>query len=164
MKSKARDQSIQSKKKLFCSVIVKNYLCRFLCKFLTKIKNTWKYKIKDQTPKLNLLPWSDCQKQLLEVFYKKNAGVCNVFTKETPTQVFSVDIVNFLRLPVLEKICEQHQDSGSESDVRFLILIRHLILNQFATYIEKPKPNNFDESIKFLDWLLLLILDNIRSF
>ena len=37
-KSKARDQSIQARKKLFCHVIVKNYLCNVLCKFLIRIE------------------------------------------------------------------------------------------------------------------------------
>ena len=33
LKSKVCDNSIQARKKLFCQVIVKNYLCNFLCKF-----------------------------------------------------------------------------------------------------------------------------------
>ena len=40
LKSKARDQSIQAKKKLFCHVIVRNYLCNVSWKFLIKIENT----------------------------------------------------------------------------------------------------------------------------
>ena len=33
LKPKARDKSIQERKKLYCHVTVKNYLCNFLCKF-----------------------------------------------------------------------------------------------------------------------------------
>ena len=40
LKSKARDQSIQAKKKLFCHVIVRNCLCNVSWKFLIKIENT----------------------------------------------------------------------------------------------------------------------------
>ena len=38
LKSKARDQSIQASKKLFCHVIVKNYLCNVSW----KLKKKWK--------------------------------------------------------------------------------------------------------------------------
>ena len=55
LKSKARDQSIQARKKLFCHVIVKNYLCNVLCKFFIKIESTWRREIKEQTPQLILL-------------------------------------------------------------------------------------------------------------
>ena len=55
LKSKARDQSIKSRKKLFCHVIVKNYLCNFLCEFLIKIESIWKREIKEQSPQLTLL-------------------------------------------------------------------------------------------------------------
>ena len=49
LKSKARDQSIQARKKLFCHVIV------FLFKFLIKIESTWRHDIEEQTPQLTLL-------------------------------------------------------------------------------------------------------------
>ena len=55
LKSKARDQSIQAKKKLFCPVIVKNYLCNVLCKILIKIESTWRREIKEKTPQLTWL-------------------------------------------------------------------------------------------------------------
>ena len=41
--------------KLFCPVIVNNYLCNFLCKFMIKVKSTWRCKIKDQTLQMTLL-------------------------------------------------------------------------------------------------------------
>ena len=50
LKSKARDQSVQATKKLFCHVIVKNYLCNLLFKFLIKIESTWRSEIKEKTP------------------------------------------------------------------------------------------------------------------
>ena len=40
LKSKARDKSVQARKKLFCHVIVKNCLCYVLCKFLIKFEST----------------------------------------------------------------------------------------------------------------------------
>ena len=55
LKSKTRDKSVQARKKLFCHVIVKNYLHNVLCKFLIKIKNMWRRKIKEQAPQLILL-------------------------------------------------------------------------------------------------------------
>ena len=38
LKLKAHDQSIQARKKLFCCVTVKNYLCNILGKFLIKME------------------------------------------------------------------------------------------------------------------------------
>ena len=55
LKLKARDQSIQARKKLFCHVIVKNYLCNVSQKFLIKIESTWRCEIKEQAPELTLL-------------------------------------------------------------------------------------------------------------
>ena len=55
LKSKARDQSIQARKKLLCHMIVKNYLFNILWKVLIKIKSMWRYKIKEQALQLTLL-------------------------------------------------------------------------------------------------------------
>ena len=52
---KARDQSMQARKKLFCYVIVKNYLCNVFWKFLIKIESAWKREIKEEAPQLTLL-------------------------------------------------------------------------------------------------------------
>ena len=54
LKSKARDKSIQARKKLYCHVTVKNYLCKVLWKFLIKIESTWRREMKEQTPRLTL--------------------------------------------------------------------------------------------------------------
>ena len=51
LKSKARDQSIQARKKLFCHVIVKYYWCNVSCEFL-KARRGAKL---EQTPQLSLL-------------------------------------------------------------------------------------------------------------
>ena len=48
LKSKARDQSIEASKKLFYTVIVKNYLCNVSWRFLIKIESTWRCEIKEQ--------------------------------------------------------------------------------------------------------------------
>ena len=58
LRSKARDQSIQARKKFFFHVIVKNYLCNVLCEFLIKIESMWRREIKEQTPLLTLLFYS----------------------------------------------------------------------------------------------------------
>ena len=55
LKLKARDQSLQARKKLFCHVIVKNYLHNVSCKFLIQIESTWRREIKEQTLQLTLL-------------------------------------------------------------------------------------------------------------
>ena len=54
LKSKARDQSIQARKKLLCHGIVKQYLRNVSCKFLIKIQSTWRRKIKEQTSQVTL--------------------------------------------------------------------------------------------------------------
>ena len=51
LKSKAWDQSIQAKTKLFYLVAVRNYLW----KFLIKIESMWRCKVKEQAPQLALL-------------------------------------------------------------------------------------------------------------
>ena len=55
LKSKACDKSIQARKKLFCHVIVNNYLCNVLCKSLIKFESTWRREVKEQTTKQTLL-------------------------------------------------------------------------------------------------------------
>ena len=55
LKSKACDQSIQTRKKLLCHVIVKNYFCNVLCKVFIKLKNKWRCQIKEQILQLTLL-------------------------------------------------------------------------------------------------------------
>ena len=54
LKSKARDKSIQARKKWYCHVTVKNYFCYVLWKFLIKIESTWRREIKEQAPQLTL--------------------------------------------------------------------------------------------------------------
>ena len=55
LKSKARNQSDQVMKKLFCHVIVKNYLSNVSWKFLIKIESTRRREIKEQALQLVLL-------------------------------------------------------------------------------------------------------------
>ena len=50
LKSKARDKSIQARKKLQCHGKVKNHLCNVLCKFLIKFESMWRGEIKEQAP------------------------------------------------------------------------------------------------------------------
>ena len=55
LKPKARDQSIQARKKLFCHMIVNNNLCNVSWKFLIKIQSTWRRETKELVPQLTLL-------------------------------------------------------------------------------------------------------------
>ena len=55
LKLKARDQSICARNKLFCHLIVNNYLCNIWWKFLIKIECTWKREIRKQALQLTLL-------------------------------------------------------------------------------------------------------------
>ena len=57
LKLKARDQSIQERKKLFCHVIIKNYLCNVSWKFLIKSESTWRWKSKNGHPADFTVPW-----------------------------------------------------------------------------------------------------------
>ena len=54
LKSKARGQSIQLRKNLFCHVIIKNYFC-VSWKFLIKVESTCRRNIKEQATQLILL-------------------------------------------------------------------------------------------------------------
>ena len=54
-KLKARDQSIQARKKLFCHLIIKNYLCNVSWKFLIKSERRRRREIKEQASQLTLL-------------------------------------------------------------------------------------------------------------
>ena len=46
----------------------------------------------------------------------------------------------------------------------FVFKLVSLVLKQVLTCIRKPKTNTFDNSIKFLHWLFLVVLDGFRSF
>ena len=69
LKSKARNQSIQARKKLLCQVEVKNYLHSVLRRFLIKTKSTWRREIKEQTPQLNFL----CSDMTVENSYRRSS-------------------------------------------------------------------------------------------
>ena len=46
----------------------------------------------------------------------------------------------------------------------FVFKSASLILKQVPISIRKPKTNAFDESVKFLYWLFLVVLDGFGSF
>ena len=50
LKSKEHDQSIHARKKMFCRVIVQNYLCNILCKSLIKMETRGGTKSKNRHP------------------------------------------------------------------------------------------------------------------
>ena len=123
--------SINSSKKLFFQMILYNYLYNSLCKFFIKIKSMWRHEIKEQTPKLTLLYYSrtvrssywrfSVKKLLLKILqylqempvleshFKKVAGlkICNFIKKRPQCRCFPVNIVKFLRLPILKNIFER---------------------------------------------------------
>ena len=93
LKSTARDQSIQAKKKLFCHLIVKKYLCKASWKFLIKIESTSMRKIEEQAPHLNLLyrgrtfrssHWRYCIRKLFSknLQYHRNPPCRSLFLKK----------------------------------------------------------------------------------
>ena len=125
LKSKACDKSIQARKKLFCHVIIKNYLCNVLCKFLIKFESTWRREIKEQALQLTLLYCGRtvrsshrrfCIKKavLKAVLYKKLAlfknvtglKACNYIKRRPQHRCFPVNITTFLRLSISKNIWE----------------------------------------------------------
>ena len=134
-KLKARDQSKQARKKLFCHVIINNYLCNIFCKFLIKVGSTWRRKIKGQTPLLTLLY---CGR--------------TVAWKSSVTSEIYIDVSNFYCFICLKV---QGLDCMTVSGIR--VWVTCLVLR-------KPKTNTFDECIKFLHWLFLVVLDGFRLF
>ena len=130
LKSNAHDQSVQARKK-FCHVIVKNYLCKVSWKFLIKIESTWRREIKEQASQVTLLCRGRTVKQPPVVLYKKailknfaisagNTCVRVYFLKKLKTfrpanllknrsqhRCLTVNIAEFLILPVLKNICKR---------------------------------------------------------
>ena len=105
LKLKARDQSIQARKKLFCHVIVKNYLCNVSWKFLIKIESTWRRKIKEQAPQLSLLyrgrtvrsSHRRCciRKLFLKILQYQQAAPATLLKRDPNTGVFLWILQNF---------------------------------------------------------------------
>ena len=83
---KTLDKIFQARKKLFCHVIVKNYLCNVLPKFLIKFESTWRREIKLETPYLTSLYCSrtvrsslrrfSIKKQFFEKFTISTGNTC----------------------------------------------------------------------------------------
>ena len=131
LKSKARNKSLQARKKLFCHVIVNNYLCNVLCKFLVKFESMWSRKIKEQTPQLTLLYCGRTVRSshqrfsikklflkiskypqkttMLEYLFEKVAGLkaCNFIKKGPQHRSFPVNIAKFLKHPISKNIYER---------------------------------------------------------
>ena len=170
--------------KFFLWRVVKNYLCNILCKFLIKIECT----METRNQKKEIPADSHCvkfrnihRKHLCwTLFFKKNAGLkaCNFIKKRSKHRCFPVIFAKFLRIPILKNIYETAAfwPKGSKSRLHdcvrlpgpshrssFLFLSRYLVLNWVPTCVRKPKTNAFDESNKFLHWLLLVALGGFRS-
>ena len=114
---------------------------------------------------------------------------CNFIKTRPQHRCFPVNLVKSLRLLVSKNICERllfdcfngsllHGPKGSRSRLHdrvwlqglshrssfFVFKSGSLVLNQVLTCVLKCKTITFDESIKFLHWLFLVVLDGFRSF
>ena len=131
VKLKARNKSNQTRKKLFCHVIVNNYLCNVFGKFLIKIEGAWRREIKEQAPQLTLLYCgrttrsshrrSSIKKLFLKILqypqvtpvlqflFKKVAVLraCTFIKKRPQHRWFPLNIAKILRLPISKNICER---------------------------------------------------------
>ena len=132
LKSKVRDKSVQARKILFCHVIVKSNLCNILWKFLIKIESKWRREIKEQAPQLTLMHSSgrtvrsSHRRCSIKRVVLKNFAICRgntcvrvsfskscrsegpqLYQKEAPTEVFSCEYCEILRLPISKNICER---------------------------------------------------------
>ena len=119
----------------------------------------------------------------LEFLFWKVAGlkVCYFIKK---SRCSPMNIVKFLRLPILKNISERlffdclndsllHGPKVSRSRLyegpshrsRFFVFkSTSLVLNRIPTCAWKSKTNTFDKAIKFLHLLFLVVLDAFRSF
>ena len=122
LKSKARDKSIQVRTKLFCHVIIKNYLCNVLCKCLIKFESMWRYEIKEQIPQMTLLYYGRTVRSSHRMFFikklflkfrniqKKHLCLSLIFKKlqvSMPVVLLWVNIAKFLRLLISKNIYER---------------------------------------------------------
>ena len=120
---------------------------------------------------------------MLESLFKKVAAlkVRNFIKKRSQLRFFPVNIAKFLRRAISKNICERqlfdcfnglmlHGPKGSNSklyDGVFLVFVFKsacLVLNRVPTCVRKLKTNTFNESTKFLYWLILVVLDRFRLF
>ena len=104
LKSRARDKSIQARKKLFYHVTVKNYLCNVLCKFLIRFESSWTREIKEQTPQLTLLSCGRTVRRSHQRFsIKKLFLIISQYPQETPEletvlkKVTRMKVCNFIK-------------------------------------------------------------------
>ena len=123
---------MQARMKLFCHVVVNNYLCNVLCTFLAKIESSWTREIKKQTLQLILLccgrtvrsSHRRCSikklflknlqypqetlvlESLFKTFFKKSSRR-SFIKKRSQHRCFLVNNRRFLRLPILKNICER---------------------------------------------------------
>ena len=106
LKSKARNQSIQARNKLFYHVIVDNYLCNLSWKFLIKIESTLRSEIKEQASQLTFMyrgrtvtssHWRCC-------ICVSDLKTRNFIKKRPQHRYFPVNIAEFLMLPILKNI------------------------------------------------------------
>ena len=127
LKSKAHDQSIQQRKKMFCHLIVKNYLCLVLCKFWWKSVGHGGVKPKNRHPGWLNYTVEGLSEAATGVVLKKavfknfaistgsiciNTCVphlkgCNFIKKRPQYRCFPVNITKILSLTILKNICEQ---------------------------------------------------------
>ena len=120
---------------------------------------------------------------MLKSLIKKASALkaCNFVKKRPQHRCFPVTIVNILRLHILKIICKGllfHCCNGSllngpkDSSSRVYVTAlgfrvfksASLVLNRVPSCVQKPEIYTFDESIKCLNWLYLVVLGAFRSF
>ena len=121
----------------------------------------------------------------MESLFKNVAGLkaCNFIKKRPQHRFFPVNVAKCLILLISKNICERllfeffngsllHGPEGSRSRLHDGVRLQNLSHRaSFLAWSEsilwtcfrKFKTNAFDESIKFLYWLFLVVLDGFRS-
>ena len=145
----------------------------------------FKKKLLKKAPKNLAIP---ARNACVGVSFYKRLKAWSIIKKRHEHNSFPVNIAKFLRLPVLGKICEWllfdcfnglllHVPKVQGLDyvtapvfrVRVTGLVfcflksASLTVNWGPTCDQKPKTNTFDESIKLLHWLFLVVLNGFRS-
>ena len=148
--------------------------------------NHWRFSLEKLFLKSSQYPQ---ETPVLEVLFKNAAGLkaCNFFKKRLQHRCFPANIAKFLVLLFSKNISERllfdifngsllRGPKGSTSRLydgvrlqglshrsSFLFLSWHELSPFPRPCVRKSKTNTFDESIKFLYWLFLVVLDGFRS-
>ena len=173
-----------ARKKLFCIVIVKNYLCNISHEFFYQTRKqveAWNQRTN------NTADFTYCGTTVRSSH--RRCSIKKMFLKFHNIHRKHLYWSLFLILPILKNILKRllfnfcngwllyrpkllrsrfyagFRLQGSTYRSKFFVFkSASLVLKRFPTCIQKPKTYTFDKSIKFLHWLFLVILDGFRSF